>query len=387
MMHVHVKRTLSPLILLMWCLGWSGPALGLEHVTLRRDGQAVRVAGRLLVTAQDGGMLIQARDGTLWAVQPEELVEHTADEVAFEPLSAEELAQQLLSELPPGFEIHATANYVICYNTSRAYAKWCGSLFERLYAAFTNFWTVKGFELSEPEFPLTAIVFADKQSYVDFSRPEVGDAVETIIGYYSLRTNRMVTYDLTGIESLSRYGVRRSTSSQINEFLRRPEAFRTVATIVHEATHQIAFNCGLHTRYSDCPLWFSEGIAVYFETPDLNSSRGWRTIGKVNRPRLVQFHDYLRRRPPDSLVTLLRDDERLRDTKQGMDAYAEAWALTYFLVRWHPDQYVEYLKLLSKKKPLFWDDAEARLREFKQAFGDDLEKLDRDFVRSMTRVR
>ena len=29
--------------------------------------------------------------------------------------------------------------------------------------AFTNYWTRKGFELAEPEFPLVAVVFADEQ--------------------------------------------------------------------------------------------------------------------------------------------------------------------------------------------------------------------------------
>jgi len=101
----------------------------------------------------------------------------------------------------------------------------------------------------------------------------------------------------------------------------------------------------------------------------------------------VQFRDYLRRRPPDSLASLVRDDERLREAKQGLDAYAEAWALTYFLIRRYPDEYVAYLRRLSKKRPLFWDDAETRLGEFRQAFGNDLEKLDADFVRYMTRQR
>jgi hypothetical protein len=377
---------IAALAWLAWALVGSGPLFALDHVTLKREGQTIRVDGRVLVTAQDGGILIQGRDGTIWAVQPEELVEHTSDAVAFEPLSVEEMARELLGELPAGFEVHQTAHYVIVYNTSKAYAAWCGSLFERLYKAFTGFWTNKGFELSEPEFPLVAVVFADKQSYVDFSRPEVGDAVQTIIGYYSFRSNRMVMYDLTGIESLGRYGGGRRTSSQIREFLRRPDAPRTVATIVHEATHQIAFNCGLNARYSDCPLWVSEGIAMYFETPDLRSSKGWRRIGEINPPRLAQFQDYLRRRPPDSLVTLVSDDTRLKDTKTALDAYAEAWALTYFLIERHPDEYVEYLKGLAKKKPLVWDDAKTRLAEFKRAFGDDLEGLDADLVRSTSRL-
>ncbi len=381
------RQVVRTSVLLFLCLGWTATATGLDYVTLRRDGQTVRVEGRVLVTAEDGGILVQGRDGVLWGVQPDELVEHTQDQVPFEPLSADDLAKQLLGELPEGFEVLSTKHYVICYHTSRAYAQWCASLFERLYGAFTNFWKLKGFALSEPEFPLVAVVFADKASFVDFSRAEVGDAVETIIGFYSFRTNRMVMYDLTGLESLNRYNPGRNASSQIRQFLARADAPRTVATIVHEATHQIAFNCGLHTRYSDCPMWFSEGIAIYFETPDLRSSRGWRTIGGVNQPRLAQFHDYLRRRPADSLETLLGDDERFRDTSQGADAYAESWALTYFLLQRHREQYVEYLKLLSQKKPLFYDDAETRLGEFKQAFGEDLRKLDAEMVRAMSRLR
>ena len=163
----------------------------------------------------------------------------------------------------------------------------------------------------------------------------------------------MTMYDLTGVESQGRGPGRNRTAAQINQILAQPDALRTVATIVHEATHQIAFNCGLHTRLSDCPLWFSEGIAEYFETPDLRSAKGWSGIGKdVNQPRLEQFQQYLAARPANSLETLLRDDTRFRDPKQSLDAYAEAWALTYFLIRQHPKEYVAYLAMLSKKKPL-----------------------------------
>ena len=87
--------------------------------------------------------------------------------------------------------------------------------------------------------------------------------------------------------------------------LSRPEAELSVATIVHEATHQIAFNSGLQTRFADVPLWISEGIAVFFETPDLESAKGWRTIGAVNSARLAQFQRYLADRPPTSLKTLI----------------------------------------------------------------------------------
>ena len=44
--------------------------------------------------------------------------------------------------------------------------------------AFTNDWARKGFELSEPEFPLVAVVFADRRSYEKFARPELGEAAD-----------------------------------------------------------------------------------------------------------------------------------------------------------------------------------------------------------------
>ena len=372
--------------LLLAAIGFVGidSVRGADRVTLRRGDRNIVVDGRVLVEAQDGGLLLLGRDGVLWAVTPDELVEHTTDTSPFEPLGVEEMSARLLAQLPAGFDVHRTAHYLICHDTSPAYARWCGSLFERLYMAFTNYWRRRGFKLSEPEFPLVAVVFADRASYVKFSHAELGDAAPSIIGYFSLRTNRMTMYDLTGMESGARHQSRGSTGARINQILSRPEAARTVATIVHEATHQIAFNCGLHTRYSDCPLWFSEGIALYFESPDLSSSRGWRGIGAINQPRLLQFRQFLAKRPPDSLRTLIADDKRFRDPKQALDAYGEAWALTYYLIQRQPKQYVAYLRTLSKKELLLQDGPKTRLQEFTKAFGD-LQKLDAELLRYMMR--
>ena len=381
------KRPLRLLILIVPWVMSSVPVAAMDHVLLKRDGKQIAVEGRCLVTSQDGGLLILARDGVLWTIQPDEQLKHTTDQAPFQPFSRRQLCERLLATLPAGFEVHETEHYLIFHDTTQAYAKWCGSLFEKLYRAFTNLWTRKKFDLSEPEFPLVAIVFADRQSYVSYSQEEVGEAIKLIPGYFSLRTNRMTMYDLTGSEASARSRDRRGSLVRINRMLEGDNARRTVATIVHEATHQIAFNCGLHARYSDCPMWFSEGIALYFETPDLGSSKGWRTVGAVNQPRLSQFRQYLNGRPDDALATLVRDDERFRDTKKSPDAYAEAWALTYFLLRKRSEQYVTYLKMLSEKTPLLYDDQEARLKQFRRVFGD-LRALDAEFLRYMLeRVR
>jgi hypothetical protein len=367
---------LAPALVLPALLA-AGTAGALDHITLRRDAGPVKLEGRVVVEAADGGVLFETRDSALWIVQPEEQVERSDDDAPYLPLARSELAAAMLRELPPGFETHETKHYLICFNTSRAYAQWCGSLFERLYAGFTNYWSNRGFTPTEPEHPLVAFVFADRPTYARYAAAELGDRVDSIIGYYSLRTNRMTMYDLTGTAGTSAV---RGSAAQITRTLAQPDAAKTVATIVHEATHQIAFNCGLHRRYADIPLWLSEGMAVFFETPDLGEGKGWRTIGDVNRVRLFTFAAYARRRPPDSLLSLLRENTRMQNSQTAVDAYAEAWALNYFLINARKEQYQAYLKTLAAKKPLVSTSPDERLAEFRAAFGDDIARLDREFL-------
>ena len=118
-----------------------------------------------------------------------------------------------------------------------------------------------------------------------------------------------------------------------NKFLSRPAAVPNVATIVHEATHQLAYNSGLQTRYADNPLWLSEGLAMFFETPDFRSDKGWRKVGSVHPVRLRHFRKALDSRPPDRLERLLRGDAAFRDPETAGTAYAEAWSLSYYLLR------------------------------------------------------
>lgn len=360
-------------------------ASALDRIVVKRSGVETTLVGRIAVKIDDGGVLFQTRDGSLWSVPAAEQGAQSHDDEPFRPFTADETSTAVLAELPKGFEVYQTKHYVICHGTSKAYAQWCGSLFERLYQGFQNYWKNRGFELHEPEFKLVAVVFADNASYARFSRPELGDSAGAIIGYFSMRTNRMTMFDMTGTAGTAGD---RGSAAQIALTLQQPDAAKTVATIVHEATHQIAFNCGLHRRYADIPLWVSEGVAVYFETPDLNSSKGWSTIGAVNRSRHLAFLAYLQRRPADSLETLVRDDARMRgDPQTAGDAYSEAWALNYFLINAKSKQYRAYLQTLAAKEQLVVDSPEDRLAEFRTAFGEDLRALDREFVRYISRLR
>jgi hypothetical protein len=230
-------------------------------------------------------------------------------------------------------------------------------------------------------------VFDSREAYLQYAEREIGPSAGAMIGYYNMQTNRIVTFDITGVQGLAVPGQRYSSSAMLTQLFSQPQAERTVATIVHEAVHQIAYNSGFQVRLADNPKWVSEGIAMFFETPDVNNARGWGTIGKINYYQLQQFRRYLQHRPSDSLTTLICDDRRFGDKSTVADAYAESWALTYYLLKAHSDNYADYMKAMAKLPPLGEGDARQRVELFKAHFGADLAKLDQQFVTFMRRQR
>lgn len=357
-----------------------------ERVTFTNKTETLRREGRVLLEDSDGGVLLEEPSGRQWVIEASNVVQREATEQTFKPLSSEHLGAKLLAELPEGFNIHSTPHYVVCYNTSRAYAMWTSSLLERLHRAFTNYWSSKGVELDEPEFPLVVMVYATQQQYRAAASEELGEAASGIIGYYSLTSNRVNMYDITGAEALHAGSNRRGSLKQVNRMLTTPAAAPLVATIVHEATHQIAFNCGLQTRLADLPLWLVEGMAVYFEAPDLSSSRGWRGIGKVNHARLQTFQANLNSPRRSTVLALIAEDKAFRSARTAVNAYADAWALNYYLIKYHPNEYVAYVEMLSSKPPLADSNPEQRIADFVTHFGE-VAPLEKQFLKRMGSLR
>jgi hypothetical protein len=133
----------------------------------------------------------------------------------------------------------------------------------------------------------------------------------------------------------------------------------------------------------DNPLWLSEGLATFFESPDLTSQTGWAGIGKLNKHNYVKLANYLPSRSNESLELLLMDDNRLRNGETMSSSYAEAWGLTYYLIKSKSKEFVKYLDCLRKKPPGSRSTPKERIELFRECFGDDLRKVDRDFIRLM----
>jgi hypothetical protein len=358
----------------------------MDTVVFEVDGNRQELRGRVVVEAQDGGLLFEQPDGRQWLIQADEIIRRESDDAPFEPLNSAALSERLKSELGPKFEIHETSHYLIAYDTSPAFAFWVGSLYERLYRGFHSYWKQRKIELHEPEFPLVVLIFGNKDDYRAYASQDLGGDPGGIVAYYQMLTNRVVLFDITGVESATA-DQRVRNAEQINRLLSQPAAGAMVATIVHESTHQIAYNAGLQQRLADIPMWLNEGLAMFFETPDLRSRTGWRGIGAVNPIRLPRFKELLLTRTPEALSQTLTEDERFRDANTALDAYAESWAMVYFLTKVYREEFAAYLQELSEQPPLVNGTPEKRIELFKKHFGEDMNAFEQKFIRFMGRLK
>ena len=257
-----------------------------DEIKIERSGKSIDLAGTILVEAQDESLLFEANDGQLWIIKPTEVQTKLKTVDPAKPATHDQLGLNLLEELPTNFRILKKKRYVIAYQTELAYAKWIAGLYEsRLYPAFEKFWDRKKVELTDNKYPLVVIIFANRPEYERYATRELGQPPGNTVAYYNLMTNRVAMFDLTA-EQLVAGEV---DDRKIDEILADPRAIPMVATIIHEATHQLIFNRGMQQRLADTPLWLNEGLALYFEAPDLRSKRGWRTPGRINHPRLDLF--------------------------------------------------------------------------------------------------
>jgi len=354
-----------------------------DEITFLRKEKQITQQGNILAT-HDFGLLLQSADGKLWPIENEQIVERNKSSETVSLYSKRELADAVLEDMPANSNVLHTTNYLIAYNTSRNYAQWVGGMLERLNRGFHSFWKQRGLTLTEPDQPLVVIVLDNQKTFAKFSEDELGEAAQSIIGYYSMHTNYVVMFDLTG--NLSSRG-RPLGSSQINQLMARGDFQWSLATIVHEATHQLAFNSGLQKRFADVPLWFSEGLAMYFETPDMTSRRGWSGIGAVSAVRLRQFQSGTLPTQQPFLPGLLTNDDPLRQGATALDGYAQAWAVTYFLQKRYAKEYASYLKDLSKIPPLNDPSPNERVRVFQKHFGADLIELERQIRGMMANLK
>ncbi len=337
--------------------------------------------GKLLAKAPDGSVLLEDRRGSLRTISGSEIAAVDELSTPFEYLSAEDMAAELLKQTGASFNIVRTKNFVICSDASELYTSYCGRLLQKVVSEYEEFFKGSDVSLSSVPENLPVIIFRNGTTFQDFARQQHPETdFSDVPGYYSIRENQMLISAVSGDRKF------RSNGDVVRELRKN---LRQVETIVHEAVHQLAFNTGLQVRYGSNPMWFSEGLAVYFESASGTGNILWSQPGGVNRIHLPGYRAAAatgRLRLP--LTTLFSADQPFLGTTETVaDAYAEGWAIVYHLIRRDRDSFDRYAAVLQKRQPGEPVSADQRLLEIRQATGQNLTQLEAAIVRSMKRVR
>lgn len=306
------------------------------------------------------------RDGRLWRFAPDRATNFRQSSSRFRSYSTSELRALLLRDLGKGFEVSGTSHYLVAHPRGGR-DKWA-QRFEDLYRSFVQYFSVRGFKPAAPPFPLIAIVCKDHRDFLRYAAERRRAVSSGVLGFYELGSNRIILYDTQAEED--------SQGWQEN-----------ASAIIHEATHQTAFNTGVHSRYSPPPLWVAEGLATMFEAPGVHDSRyHTRRSDRINRRRLQTFRQQVEpKHRPESLEAMVASDGGFRTDPAA--AYAEAWAFSFYLVETQPRKYASYLALTARRPPFTDYTPAERTSDFTSVFGDDWRMVQARFIRFMAAVR
>lgn len=331
--------------------------------TLELSLHGERVEGMPLAWSEQNVLLL-GRDGRLWDFRPNEAREFRRTSNSFRSYPASVIESQLMAELGNQFEVTGTGHYLVAHPVGeRAWS----TRFEELYRNFVLYFSVRGFRLQEPQFPLVAVVLKNREDFLHYALREGRQLPAGVIGYYSPVTNRIALYDLTN----GRGGT---------------DWASTAETIIHEATHQTAFNTGLHKRFAPQPQWVVEGLATMFEAPGVWNSRVHTRAGdRVNRHQLAEFRRREATRSEEALARFLASDASFSTDPLG--SYAQGWAWSYFLMETEPRKYAQYLERLMQVPEFGKRTAAQRQGDFTAVFGTNLRLLEARFERFMKEVR
>lgn len=323
----------------------------LTHV----GGQAIE--GQPLSWTNDE-MLLLGRDGQLYQFPPKYAKNSKKTATVFRGYTINEMRTLLREEFPSSFAVTNSSHFVVAHPKG-AWSVWADRL-EALYRSFSNYMSVRGFRLASPQVPLVAIVFRNKGDYYNYAAKTGTTLQPGTLGHYDEYSNRIFLYD-EGLETSADWAA-------------------STDTIIHEATHQTAFNVGVHRRFAEQPRWLVEGLAMMFEARGLWDRRPGHTRNdRLNRGRLNDFRYLQPNRSPDTLVQLIASDKLFK--ADAAAAYAEAWTFSFFLCETRPQQYCDYLQQVGSRAPFSTYSARTRVADFVRYFGSDLRQLDAELLR------
>jgi hypothetical protein len=306
-----------------------------------------KYAGRIEIKVPEF-LVMTRRNGRIVRLTPDEIrtIKKVADN--FTSKTFLQIREKLEKEFGSKYQVSQTRHFLVVHPPGK-YETWALP-FEQLFERFKAYFKTRGMTISEPEFPMVAVVL---RSHKEFrSMADRKSLSQGVIGYYSLDSNRLISY--------------RHNSSWQDD---KSNWADTMDTIIHEATHQTACNTGVHSRIAINPRWVTEGLATMFEAKGVNNYFKYPDpVSRINWGRLEslrQFYD--EKAVAGNLENLVSTDQLFRT--QPEKAYALSWGLTSYLAERNPHRYVQYIELLQKKEFSSSLTPAIRLKCFVQSFG------------------
>jgi hypothetical protein len=308
---------------------------------------------------------VLSRDGYWHNVEPKQVEGLRQVSNSFRPLSSSDLRGELQQEFGGSFEVTGDGHYLVVYPKGQRDV-WA-SRFEQLYRSFQQYFTARGWRLVPPQFPLIAVVFPTQREFQQYAVREGSKLAPGTLGYYSPISNRILLYDVTKNTKLD---------WSVN-----------AETIIHEAAHQTAFNTGIHNRFAQPSRWIVEGLGTMFEARGVWDSAKYKSqADRINRYRFESFQNYARtRRKAGALAEIVSSDRIFNADPEA--AYAEAWALTFFLSETDPRRYLEYLKQTASVANFTQRRRPERLTDFTGVFGTNLKLVEAKMLRFMQELK
>jgi hypothetical protein len=305
------------------------------------------------------------RDGSVNSYPIEQVADYSQVNGAFKPYSATHMLERLRAEFGDQYQVTRTENFLVVHPW-RTDNRWA-STFESMYKQFVHYSEVRGCSIRKPEFALMAIVFKTRKEFEIYSIKNATPINGQIVGYYSLESNRIVTYD---------QDIKKSKNDIVDN-----------STVIHEAAHLAAFNTGVHSRFAPPPKWASEGLAVMFEAPGVHfSSKYSDQKDRINRARLYDLKSLIAANKHQGKIEELvnSDDLFMKDPSL---AYSLAWGLTFFFAETQSRDYFAYLRDTAGRKPFSAYSSLQRKQEFTRKFGGNFELLEKRLERFVDQLK
>lgn len=318
--------------------------------------------GRVVAKDEQFALLLD-RDGAMNGIPLASVTSFAVAEPTFRPYLARDLQSHLKDLVGRDADVFASRHYVVAGRPEAAKA--ASLALEEIHGEYRYFCATHNLPLSDPEFPLVALVLPNEATFAAYCRADGVGYSSTLAGYYDEETNRFVCYECGATRDDPIAGVR--------------------DTLTHEAVHQLAFNTGLHSRMGSHPTWVVEGLATVLEPEGVRRRfNSQRTLDRVNPERFHRILQMIGPSDPANVTRLVATDHDFK--LAPLPSYATAWAMTFYLLETRPADYLRYLRILAAHPPLAKYDDATREADFKAAFGSNIATFERSLADYMRRI-